>query len=146
MINFRSIQLLQLVFLVVRTQGWMGNSRVGATQQVALVASQLRQGRVVIIQKLVGSGSKLAMRADEELEARVAKADTARNVHQFETKERKVVFNEDVDTRAGLGFGISSSSASGATPLDSAMTSVAGVAMDQARCSRRGRRNHNDRC
>ena len=60
------------------------------------------------------------MRADEELEAEVAKADIPRHVHQDATKKRKAAFNEDSDTGAGVGFGTYSSSTSGAAPLDSA--------------------------
>ena len=67
------------------------------------------------------------MRADEELEARVAKADATRNAHHDETKKRKVTNNEEVDTGACVEFGTSSSSASGAAPLVSTMASASGA-------------------
>ena len=64
------------------------------------------------------------MRADEELEARGAKAYTTRNVHQDETKKRKVAVNEEIEMGAAVGFGTSSSSASGAAPPESSTRSA----------------------
>ena len=44
--------------------------------------------------------TETAMRADEELEGRVAKADGTRNMRLDEIKKRKITLNEEVDTGA----------------------------------------------
>ena len=72
-----------------------------------------------------------AMRADEELEPRVAKANSTRNVHHDETKKKKkkVALNGEIDMGASVWFGTSSSSASGAALLECSTASASGAAM-----------------
>ena len=117
------IQLLQLMFLVACEKQKVEFARWSYTAG-CLGSTAAQTGSSRDHSEACRTRIETANRADEELEARGAKAYTTRNVHQDETKKRKVAVNEEIEMGAGVGFGTSSSSASGAAPPESSTKSV----------------------